>query len=209
MNEAINFDPSTAAQSNFLDLATFKDKFLYGHRSHHFHIGLTFPKLLKAAQDSSNYFTIYAKNGEVPEASMDAVTVNWHGLTIMLAKDKQNSGTVSVEFWYDDNEFSAGSKLRETFEKWSQMVISLKANGENLRTFPYEYKGLLNTAQWILNDKVINSWIYVGVWPLKVAKMDHKHETGDVMSYTVDFQFDWNYNYEIKDVPSPTNVRGN
>lgn len=184
-----------------LNLEYFKSRFLYGHRGHHFHVMVEFPQNIPGGVEAQNYISTYAKGSKIPENVIEAIEVPWHGNKIAVAGDKTTTNTIDIEFWYDDNyddPSTGNNKLRTLFENWSDYIISIKTAGENLRTYPYEYKGRLTTRQWQLNQMEAGVWHYVGLWPENVGEMEQNHESGEIMGYTVSFRYDWQYNAMLK-----------
>lgn len=187
-----------------LNLEYFKGRFLYGHRGHHFHVMVEFPNSIPGGVDAQNYVSTYAKGSKIPENVIEAIEIPWHGNKIAVAGDKTTTNTIDVEFWYDDNyedgQQIGNNKLRTLFEQWSDYIISIKSSGENIRSYPHQYKGRLTTRQWQLNKSKVATgiWHYVGVWPENVGEMEQSHENGEIMGYTISFRYDWQYNSSLK-----------
>lgn len=123
------------------------------------------------------------RSTNLPGFTQGTIPMSWRGRSTNFAGDKTfDPWTITV---LDDVDF----RLRNAFERWSEIINSFDNNTGTLN--PADYTTTAAVYQLDSQDRKVKGYELRGLWCSNVSPIDLSMDSGDTMSdFTVEFQID-------------------
>ena len=151
-----------------------------------FEVVLAFPDGVVDASvndlDAKSRFLV--KAAALPASNITPINVPFRGRVLKIAGDRTfDEWTITV---INDTDFA----IRSAFEKWSQIVNSMRTGQGKVN--PADYQKPAKVFQLDRDGKVLRSYKFYDVWPTNISTIDLNYETVDtVEDFTVELQVHW------------------
>ena len=169
----------------FKSITDFKSKLAGGGaRPNLFEVELAFPDGVDTGGDLLDKSRFLVKAAALPASTLAPIEVPFRGRILKIAGDRTfETWTITV---INDTDFA----VRSAFEKWSQIVNSMR-NGTG-KTDPEAYQQNAKVFQLNRDGGVLRTYEFFGIWPTNVSTIDLNYETVDtVEDFTVEMQVHW------------------
>jgi hypothetical protein len=157
-------------------LETFKGQLKDGARPNKFAVSITGNQGVAGAQWIDEPFSYFVKSFSIPSRTIGEVLVNFMGLTTKLSGDgnQVDDCTMITHVDYDYT-------IKKYFEKWMEGILSIGADGENIRSAPSQYKAQVTVEQLGRSGEVLATYILHGAFPKQMDAIELSHENQDVL----------------------------
>ena len=163
-----------------MDISQFKNKLgAGGVRPNQFLVTLTFPAAVCAgASDDSLLVTSAA----LPASNVNPTIVQYRGREVKFAGER------TFDPWTITVLNDTSMKMRQLFERWSNLMNNRNDNGGSLA--PATYMCDLEVAQLDRNDTEIRKYTIYNAFPITVSEVALAYSANDVISeFNVTFQY--------------------
>jgi len=169
----------------FKTISDFKNKLTGGGaRPNLFEVQLNFPDDVPISGDLLEKSGFLVKAAALPASTLAPIEVPFRGRILKIAGDRTfETWTITV---INDTDFA----IRSAFEKWSQIVNSMRTGQGKVN--PADYQKPAKVFQLDRDGKVLRSYKFYDVWPTNISTIDLNYETVDtVEDFTVELQVHW------------------
>jgi hypothetical protein len=163
------------------NIEAFKARFGDGAKASLFYYQPQWPGLLSA--DISQQDAIYlVKTAQMPSTALEEAVLNWQGFDWKYAA-KHTYTDVVITFNVDKE-----AKIRQTFEKWSNLVHDPKTNFYSTHNF-YMVDQKLQMIGY--DGSVILEFTLHDAWPKEVSQITMDYASTEVATFDVTFSYQY------------------
>jgi len=162
-----------------------------GYRTNQFRVTITPPPGIAIGLDVRRT-SFLCKGTTLPDVELTPITLKYRGRSIIIAGDRDTTGTWETTFYMD-----ADMMILNALQRWSNGINDFNTNtGVNSLS---DYATDLTAEMIDRDDTVLKTYIFKNAWPLKVGAPPALAADGE--SAIGEFSCSWQYqNYSLSGV---------